>query len=90
MEIIIILNINNYENSKLKYDKLKEDFQINKLEILPENKIKNIDKIIKNKKENFNGENNQINNMNDKDDNIPTSIDSQNQDSKIQIIKRKN
>ena len=80
---------NNYENSKLKYDKLKEDFQINKLEIIPENKIINIDKIIKTKKENFNGENSQINYMNDKDDNIPTSIDSKNQDSKIQIsIKR--
>ena len=83
------INFNNYENSKLKYDKLKEDFQINKLEIIPENKITNIDKIIKTKKENFNGENSQINYMNDKDDNIPTSIDSKNQDSKIQIsIKR--
>ena len=80
---------NNYENSKLKYDKLKEDFQINKLEILSENKIKNRNQSFKNKKENLNEENNQINNLNDKDDNIPTSIDSQNQDSKSQIIKEK-
>ena len=83
------INSNNYENSKLKYDKIKENFQINKLEILHENKIKNLDKNIKNKNENFYEENNQINNMNDKDDNIPTSIDSQNQDSKNQINKGK-